>query len=632
MMSQSDWLKNIPARNANKHSLKSAILILAIPLLLAQAPKQKITRAADLPVFTYKIDGTVEDVLQSDQKFHVLASQIRSNVESVLAKYDIEDKGTLRGLLSTLATLDALEGMDDEALKLLAQVKSLQEKPASRLLSGVSTSAILHAQETIKDHNSPEYRQAVYRSIREALDGMPYQVVENDLKSTKAGFEMLSKSLIIGQIQAVMDPTLKQNNGSLSSDMAHSLPSMRFTMTELLPLKDSLVEAYGSYLAAHTVTKQDIWAARSVRLEPGKSYSPVNVAVWDSGVDINIFRDRLAKDKSGQPEVIAFDIESRKTTGQLYPLNPAQKKEIPQLESQEKAFSDMQANLDTPDAAALKKKMAAMKPEEVKAFIESIGLAGNYMHGTHVAGILLDGNPYGRLVVGRLTFDYKMIPDPCPSPALVKRAEDSMQEYVDFFKSNHVRVVNMSWGGSVKDYESGLELCGIGKSAEDRKQVARQYFDGDKAALEKAFSSAPEILFITAAGNANSDATFNEFIPSSIRLPNLMTVGAVDLAGDEASFTSYGPTVAVHANGYQVESYVPGGDRLKMSGTSMASPAVANLAAKILAVNPKLTPPEVIAIIKETADRTPDGRRNLMNPQKALAKVQQRSQQRSQQR
>ena len=77
----------------------------------------------------------------------------------------------------------------------MAQVKSLQEKPASRLLSGVSTSAILHARESFKDHNSPEYRQAVYKSVREALDGMPFQVVENDLKSTKASYEMMSKSL-----------------------------------------------------------------------------------------------------------------------------------------------------------------------------------------------------------------------------------------------------------------------------------------------------------------------------------------------------------------------------------------------------------------------------------------------------
>ena len=266
----------------------------------------------------------------------------------------------------------------------------------------------------------------------------------------------------------------------------------------------------------------------------------------------------------------------------------------------------------------MKKTLSALKPDQVKPFIEDLSLAGNYMHGTHVAGILMDGNPYARLVVGRISFDYKMIPDPCPSPELVERGQKATGEYVNFFKRDGVRVVNMSWGGSVKEYENQLELCGIGKSADERKKIARGYFDGDKAALEEAFASAPGILFVTAAGNANSDSTFEEFVPSSIREPNLLTAGAVDLAGDEASFTSYGPTVAVHANGYQVESYVPGGDKLKFSGTSMASPGVANLAAKILAVNPKLKPEEVIAIIKSTADRTPDGRRNLINPRKAI--------------
>ncbi len=96
-------------------------------------------------------------------------------------------------------------------------------------------------------------------------------------------------------------------------------------------------------------------------------------------------------------------------------------------------------------------------------------------------------------------------------------------------------------------------------------------------------------------------------------------MGAVDKAGDEAPFTSYGPTVKAHANGYQVESYLPGGDRVAFSGTSMASPQVAGLAAKMLAVNPKLKPTEVIAIIQKTVEKTTDGRRFLVHPAKAVA-------------
>jgi len=34
--------------------------------------------------------------------------------------------------------------------------------------------------------------------------------------------------------------------------------------------------------------------------------------------------------------------------------------------------------------------------------------------------------------------------------------------------------------------------------------------------------NAPEILFVCAAGNADSDSSFNEMIPSSFNLPNLL--------------------------------------------------------------------------------------------------------------
>lgn len=45
-----------------------------------------------------------------------------------------------------------------------------------------------------------------------------------------------------------------------------------------------------------------------------------------------------------------------------------------------------------------------------------------------------------------------------------------------------------------------------------------------------------------AAGNSGTEATFDDSIPSAMALPNLLTVGAVHLAGDEAGFTSDGPT------------------------------------------------------------------------------------------
>jgi subtilisin family serine protease len=593
-----------------------------IPVLIfAQAPKKKITRAADVPRFQYSISGKVEDLVRSEQSFRPFAAQVRTNVESVLRDYEIDDAATKRGLLGTLLALDILEGHDDAARQRLDEIKALEEKPAAKALSGLITRSILDARRESGDRNSPAYRKAVYGAVVRALDGLPFDVVQNDLKSTKANIEIASEALVVGQLQASFDPVVEKTGG-LSSDLAHALPSIRLMLVERIPLKDTLNEALSVYLSAHAKEKKDIWAAREVTLEAGEKYQPVNVAVWDSGVDLAIFRDRVLKNSEGEPAVLAYDIESRKTTGNLYPLSAVQSQRYPEAKKEMKGFSDLQANVESPESTELKQALAKLKPDQVKPFIEELSLFSVYAHGTHVAGILTAGNPYARLVAGRITFDWKMIPDPCPSRTQTDREAAAVRDYVDFFKRNNVRVVNMSWGGSVKDYEDGMEKCAIGKDIEERKKTAREWFEVEKSALEKAMLSAPEILFVAAAGNSNADSSFEEAIPAALKVPNLLTVGAVDKAGDEASFTSYGPTVVVDANGYEVESYIPGGDRLKFSGTSMASPNVANLAAKILVVNPRLTPPQVIDIIRKTAEKTADGRRNLIDPKKAIAAAQ----------
>lgn len=600
-----------------------ALCLLAVAANAAE--KKKITRAADLPVFQYPINGSVEDLVQSQAAFQALATQIRRDVESVLRDYDIEDASAKRGLLSVLVSLDMLDGKDDDALAKLDEIKALEEKPSSKAISGMVTRAIVSADKTAggpnRDRSTAEYRRAVYDALTKSLADLPYEVVQNDLKGLKGSLEITSKNLVIGQLQGSIDPVVKKS-GSLSSDLANQLPLVRFLLVARIPLAPVMDEALSTYLTAHQQAKPDIWAARNVTLPSGK-YSPVKVAVWDSGVDVKIYASQVVKGSDAKPALLGYGLDSRPESGYLFHLTPDQQAKFPSAAADLKGFMDLQANIDSPESEALRKKLSAMQPNDAQKFIESISLYAMYSHGTHVAGILLAGNPYAQLVTGRISFDYKMIPDPCPSDELNKREAEATQKYVDFFKVNGVRVVNMSWGGTAKAEEDGLEKCGIGKTTEERREIARKYFEQEKASLQKAIASAPDILFIAAAGNSNGSTSFEDSIPSGLKLPNLVAVGAVDKAGDETSFTSYGPTVLLHANGFEVDSYIPGGGRLKMSGTSMASPNAANLAAKILAVNPKLSPPEVIAIMRETSDTTADGRRFLINPRKAIAKAEQ---------
>jgi hypothetical protein len=601
-----------------KHSLLFVLAALVAHGAVAQ-DKKRIEKATDMPRFTYKVEGKLEDLVRDEKAFSRFAAEVRRDNQSVLDGYEIADKAAHRALLGMQAQIDFLEGRYAEAAKLAEEIRALEEKPADKLLSGMAIRTMVAAQAKVGDTTSEAFRQEVRRLIVAELAGYPYAVIANDIKMFKSSAEIIGEALLMGSVRDRLQPVVDKAGGVLSSDFAPAIVRARFGLVTRLPLKQALIDTYGAYLAANQVDKPDIWAARDVELPAGGKYSQVNVAIWDSGVDAPLFKDRVARDRAGRPLFIAFDVYQNPSQSELMPIPAELRSRIPAMKSRMKGLSDLQSNVDSPEANEVKALLSQLKRDEYKGVVEELGLAYNYSHGTHVAGIAMAGNPHARLVNARIEFGYKLLPDPCPSRELAEKNVKNAKAYVDFFRKHGVRVVNMSWGGTAKSVEGELELCNIGKTPEERKKIAREYFDLQKKGLRDAFASAPEILFVAAAGNSNADAAFEEAIPADIVLPNLLTVGAVDKAGDEAAFTSYGPTVKAHANGYQVDSYLPGGERVAFSGTSMAAPQVAGLAAKMLAVNPKLKPTEIIAIILGTVEKTADGRRFLVHPGNAIA-------------
>ncbi len=69
----------------------------------------------------------------------------------------------------------------------------------------------------------------------------------------------------------------------------------------------------------------------------------------------------------------------------------------------------------------------------------------------------------------------------------------------------------------------------------------------------------------------------------------------------------------------QVVSYIPGGQTIRASGTSMAAPGVTNTAGKLLAVDSTLSPERVIDLLLRGSDPSADGRLRLLNPAKSMA-------------
>ena len=609
---------------------RSALLVLSACLLgtsiwstavAAPGTKTKIARQTDLPRFSYAIAGTASQLVEADAAtFDAFAARVRADVDNTLASYDIEDHSALRQLLAARLDLQELAGDDRAGLQTVDALRALEEKPSSRLLSGLYPRARLQAALDAGGTKSLAYEQAFRKRYQAQVAGLPWSVVQDGVRAGYAFSRLNSRAATLGRVKTELDPAVVKS-GSLDGPEAWALVAARNNLKSSLPLSLARSDVLHEYIALHDVARPDIWAAREVTLQPGDKLTPVNVGIWDSGIDVSLFANQLFNDPrptASGTHGLAYDDVGHASTDWLHPLTMAQRQAYPAFRDQIKGIDDLQNGIDSPEATAVQKKFATFSPEQMHEVMELDKVIGFYIHGTHCAGIAVRGNPAARLVVARFNDQLPDLPF-APTEQWTRQLGAAFQQMADYFRTRNVRVVNMSWGDDAQEFETWLSKTGDGANPEQRKKHAAALFAVWRKAIETAIGSAPNTLFVTGAGNSDDNVAFVGDVPSSLHLPNLISVGAVNQAGDETSFTSHGDTVVVHASGYQVDSVVPGGARLKLSGTSMASPNVVNLAAKLFALDPSLTPARAIELIKAGATASSDGRRHLIDEKRSVA-------------
>ncbi len=197
-------------------------------------------------------------------------------------------------------------------------------------------------------------------------------------------------------------------------------------------------------------------------------------------------------------------------------------------------------------------------------------------HGSHVSGIIAASGNDGIGVAG-IDWHARIMPLKFIGADGNGSVDDAVRAI--YFAVDHgARVINASWGGN------------------DHVQALTDAIS---------YANSHNVVFVTASGNDGTNNANNRSYPADDRLPNLLSVAAIDQNGALASFSNFGATtVDLAAPGVNIRSTVPGG-YATYSGTSMAAPFVTGVVSLLVGLHPEDSASQLVQRILATVKPLP---------------------------
>ena len=272
---------------------------------------------------------------------------------------------------------------------------------------------------------------------------------------------------------------------------------------------------------------------------------------------------------------------------------------------------------------------SAQKNESLMAELETFA---NFVHGSHVAGIASRDSAAAQLMIIKLIATKKPTIGPhqrnemhaqtmrgdsrlAVSDKLVRtglkllaaQQGKALAPIGKYVQVNQARVANCSFGMSTNAAKTVLapilKILLRREATPEELTTYAIFFAGEVLKSQATLVSSKQTLFVIAAGNDGMDNDQFPTSPANVKQDNTIAVAATLGYSKLASFSNYGNTmVEIAAPGVGIESSIPGNQHLTVSGTSQASPFVANIAGQVIDANPKLSNPQVKEILMATVD------------------------------